>query len=215
MPRPRVRFPEAEALEAALALGLHPVVGVGDIDAATMICLRPGPDGDELLLCRRARRAGDPWSGHMGVPGGRREPGDRDALETAVRETAEEVGFDPRAVGGVLGALPVLETRRRAFHVRVALFVARVEAGVEPRVSDELEAAWWVPLAHLRPARVEVAELPMRVPAYVAPAPDGSAAVVWGMTFRMLQLLRQAGRVAPTDGGRRDGVPPDGATVTT
>ncbi len=194
MPRPRVRFPEAEALEAALALGVHPVVGIEEIDAATMICLRAGPDGDEILLCRRSRRRGDPWSGHMGLPGGRREPGDVDALATAVRETAEEVGFDPALVGRILGALPVLETRRRDFHVRVALFVARVGAEVQPRVSDELDAAWWVPLARLRTARVEVPELPVRVPAYLAPAPDGSEAVVWGMTFRMLQLLRRAGR---------------------
>ncbi len=194
MPRPRVRFPEAEALEAALALGVHPVVGIEEIDAATMICLRAGPHGDEILLCRRSRRRGDPWSGHMGLPGGRREPGDVDALATAVRETAEEVGFDPALVGRILGALPVLETRRRDFHVRVALFVARVGVEVEPRVSDELDAAWWVPLARLRPARVEVPELPVRVPAYLAPAPDGVEAVVWGMTFRMLQLLRRAGR---------------------
>jgi 8-oxo-dGTP pyrophosphatase MutT (NUDIX family) len=193
MPRRRARFPEAEALEAALALGLHPVVGTAEIDAATMICLRAGPAGDEVLLCRRARRAGDPWSGHMGLPGGRRERGDGDALATAARETAEEVGFDPRTVGRILGALPVLETRRRDFHVRVALFVARVPRTVEPHVSDELEAAWWVALGELRPARVQVPEVPVPVPAYLAPSPDGEPAVVWGMTFRMLTLLRQAG----------------------
>jgi len=193
MPRARVRFPEAEALEAALAVGVHPLVGTGEIDAATMICLRAGSDGDELLLCRRARRPGDPWSGHMGLPGGRREAGDADALATAVRETEEEVGFHPQEAGRVLGALPVLETRRPTFHVRVATFVARIEPGVEPSVSEELETAWWVPLGLLRAARVKVPDLPVRVPAYLAPELDGPPAVVWGMTFRMLTLLRRAG----------------------
>src|SRR4051794_19544078 len=162
MPRPVARFPQAEALEAQLALGLHPVTDVASIDAATMLCLRAGAGGDEILLCRRARRAGDPWSGHMGLPGGRCEPADRDALATAVRETREEVGFDPTVVGRVLGALPVLETRlRRPRRVRVAPFVARVALDVRPTVSDELEAAWWVPLDELRPARVAVPELPV------------------------------------------------------
>ncbi|HEU5170288.1 MAG TPA: NUDIX domain-containing protein, partial [Gemmatimonadales bacterium] len=48
---------------------------------------------DALLLIRRAERAGDPWSGQMGLPGGRHHPGDPDLLATAIRETEEEVGL--------------------------------------------------------------------------------------------------------------------------
>src|SRR5690606_30206562 len=47
----------------------------------------------ELLLLRRAEHPRDPWSGHLGFPGGRVEPGEG-PLEAAVRETFEEVGVE-------------------------------------------------------------------------------------------------------------------------
>jgi hypothetical protein len=54
--------------------------------AAVALLLRPSSDGPELLLIRRAEREGDPWSGHMALPGGRADPGDRDAAATAAAE---------------------------------------------------------------------------------------------------------------------------------
>ena len=41
--------------------------------AAVAVVLTPDPDS--VLLIRRAERTGDPWSGHMALPGGRREAG--------------------------------------------------------------------------------------------------------------------------------------------
>src|SRR5690349_19787236 len=63
------------------------------MEAAVAIVLRgPSLDAAEVLLVRRAHRAGDPWSGDMAFPGGRRAPYDADALVTAMRETREEIG---------------------------------------------------------------------------------------------------------------------------
>jgi 8-oxo-dGTP pyrophosphatase MutT (NUDIX family) len=58
--------------------------------AAVALVLVPHPDS--LLLIRRAERSGDPWSGQVGLPGGRRDPDDATLLSTAVREAVEEVG---------------------------------------------------------------------------------------------------------------------------
>lgn len=201
MPRPTARFPSVDALAAALAD--VPIPSAAAVDAAVMICLRAadedGAAGNlELLLCRRASREGDPWSGQMGLPGGRRDPGDIDALAVAVRETVEEVGFDPLAQGRLVGALPVLRGRgRRVPVVRVAPFVTVVRPDIVLRLSEELAAAWWVPLEGLRPARVSVPELPVAVPAYLAPVDAPEPAVVWGMTHRMLTMLRAAARRRP------------------
>ncbi|MBD0320648.1 MAG: NUDIX domain-containing protein, partial [Gemmatimonadetes bacterium] len=71
--------------------------------AAVALLLRPSGDGPELLLIRRAEREGDPWSGHMALPGGRADPRDRDAAATAARETLEEVGIDVVRGGRFLG----------------------------------------------------------------------------------------------------------------
>jgi ADP-ribose pyrophosphatase YjhB (NUDIX family) len=47
---------------------------------------RWGGDGVELLVLRRARRQGDPWSGHCCLPGGNVEDGEALAA-AAARET--------------------------------------------------------------------------------------------------------------------------------
>ncbi|KAG9773946.1 hypothetical protein ABEF93_001081 [Exophiala dermatitidis] len=48
----------------------------------------------EMLFIKRAGRAGDRWSGHTALPGGKRDPEDADDLAAAVRETREEIGLD-------------------------------------------------------------------------------------------------------------------------
>ncbi|KIW92904.1 uncharacterized protein Z519_06753 [Cladophialophora bantiana CBS 173.52] len=52
-------------------------------------------EGDpELLFIKRAGRAGDRWSGHVALPGGKRDPEDADDFAAAIRETREEIGLD-------------------------------------------------------------------------------------------------------------------------
>ena len=52
-------------------------------------------NGDpEILFIKRAGRVGDRWSGHVALPGGRRDPPDVDDRAAAIRETKEEVGLD-------------------------------------------------------------------------------------------------------------------------
>lgn len=48
----------------------------------------------EALFIKRASRRGDRWTGHIALPGGRRDPEDVDDGAAAVRETMEEVGID-------------------------------------------------------------------------------------------------------------------------
>jgi 8-oxo-dGTP pyrophosphatase MutT (NUDIX family) len=160
-------------------------------EAAVMVCLREEDGEVHVLLVRRAIRAGDPWSGHVGLPGGRPSPVDRDRLDTARRETLEEVGFDPLERGTLLGPLPVLHTH--TLRVRVAAFVSHVPDPVEPVLSDELSGAWWTSLPRLRPERTSVPELPDPVEALLDDAGGPSPHVVWGITYRILGLLREAG----------------------
>ncbi|KAF9887657.1 hypothetical protein FE257_009750 [Aspergillus nanangensis] len=52
-------------------------------------------NGDpEVLFIKRASRVGDRWTGHVALPGGKRDPEDADDREAAIRETSEEVGLD-------------------------------------------------------------------------------------------------------------------------
>ncbi|HEX6006859.1 MAG TPA: NUDIX domain-containing protein, partial [Burkholderiales bacterium] len=82
----------------------------GAREAAVALLLR-AHDELELLLIKRAEQESDPWSGHVALPGGRRNRHDSDLLHTALRETEEEVGI---AVGRdlqLIGALDEVSPR--------------------------------------------------------------------------------------------------------
>ena len=48
----------------------------------------------EVLLIKRAARAGDRWTSHIALPGGKMEPNDADDRATSIRETMEETGLE-------------------------------------------------------------------------------------------------------------------------
>jgi 8-oxo-dGTP pyrophosphatase MutT (NUDIX family) len=181
-------FPTAEMLERALdGRPYPPVEGVGR-PAAVLVCLSDGA----VLLLRRAEHDADPWSGHVSLPGGRYDVGDDGLLGTAVRETVEEVGFHPRAYGALLGTLGEYAGRGRGVRsVRIAAFVARLDERPALVLSPEVASAHWVPLDGLE-AEEEVVETPVgRLPAYRVRAGEHDL-VVWGITFGILELLREA-----------------------
>ena len=156
--------------------------------AAVAVILAPDPDS--ILLIRRAERQGDPWGGHMALPGGRREPGDADLLATAIRETWEEVGvaLDVEQGAGVLDDVvprtPVLPP------VAVRPYVFPISQRPVLKLNHEVAVAHWVPLDHLldpatrHPVRLEVAGQSRTVLAY-----ELKDAIVWGMTERILSSL--------------------------
>ena len=74
--------------------------------AAVLICFADGADGPELLLTERAPTLRN-HAGQISFPGGACDPGDVDAVHTALREAHEEVGLEPTEVA-VFGTLPTL-----------------------------------------------------------------------------------------------------------
>lgn len=159
--------------------------GGGLIWAAVAIIIAPEPDS--MLLIRRAERDGDPWSGQMALPGGRRDPGDSDLEHTARRETMEEVGISLEA-GSALGALddfapstPVLPP------VAVRPFVFHLDHRPALTLSDEVDTADWVLLDQLRdPANYYETTVATRGMEFQRPAYHVPCGVVWGLTERLL-----------------------------
>ncbi|GIU84299.1 MAG: hypothetical protein KatS3mg008_1074 [Acidimicrobiales bacterium] len=71
--------------------------------SAVLVPLVGREESPRVLLTRRADTLRH-HSGEISFPGGRSEPGDRDALATALRETEEETGIAP----GMVDALGLL-----------------------------------------------------------------------------------------------------------
>ena len=119
--------------------------------AAVAIMVREGLNATEMLMIRRATREGDPWSGHMGFPGGRKDPGDMSNLACAVRETWEEVGVDLGKWGKPLGELSDVNTgwRKDRPEILVTPFVFEVGDLPDLTPNHEVDEVVWVPLNFL------------------------------------------------------------------
>ena len=174
--------------------GLRPYRGdpappEGGQTAAVAVVLRPGADSPEVLLIERARMEGDPWSGQMALPGGRRDAADRSLLETAVRETREETGVALDAGGRALGRLDRVEPQ--SVHLpplTVLPLVFMVPSGTAAgEASAEVARTLWASLDHLRDRgnrRVHRHRSGGRTRSF--PAIDVEGRPVWGLTRRIL-----------------------------
>ena len=185
----------AEALaahEPALYDGAPVASTTPPVLASVALVVRPRPADLELLLIKRAVFAGDPWSGHMAFPGGRRDPADSSSLETALRETREEVGVDLRGAGMLLGRLDDVQPRSGAPPVVVTPYVFAVGPETETRPNAEVDRAIWAPLRHLADPEAEVEYLHALTggASLRFPAIGFQEHVIWGITHRIiLQFL--------------------------
>jgi 8-oxo-dGTP pyrophosphatase MutT (NUDIX family) len=165
-----------------------PRLRAGTRRAAVAVVLHDAtPGGVDLLFIERARRLGDPWSGHMAFPGGRVDPTDADARAAAERETREEVSLD-LAGAELLGRLDDLHAGvPYVAPLVLSAFVYRIAERPPLVVNHEVREALWVPGARLvDPAhRVEHGWGPVRYPGILVGEPDRH--VVWGLTYRLLE----------------------------
>jgi 8-oxo-dGTP pyrophosphatase MutT (NUDIX family) len=158
------------------------------------VALIVAPDPDAILVIQRAPYPDDPWSGHMGLPGGRRDPVDTDLIDTAIRETREELGVILER-SRLVSALDDVYPRTKVaspFLVRPFLFCLPSRELLT--LSDEVAAAEWLPISRLLdPATYQSVTLTVGgvervVQGYVLDAER----VIWGMTERVLTPVVEA-----------------------
>lgn len=172
--RPADRIPETEC----------------EVRAAVTLILRPPTAGGgtpEALFVRRAEVAGDPWSGHVALPGGRRDPEDRDLLETARRETVEETGLVLERDDHI-GRLGEIHPRSKHLpSICVTPFVAWMATDQEVRVNHELSGHMWVPISALTEPAYRSTLVREAPTTREFPAIDYEGDVIWGLTFAILE----------------------------
>jgi 8-oxo-dGTP pyrophosphatase MutT (NUDIX family) len=158
--------------------------GVEALDAwaAVAILLREEEDDYETLLVKRAVVPGDPWSGDIAFPGGKKTHQDRTLRDTVVREVSEETGIDLDSLT-YIGALPIIFSSMKPDR-DVLPIVYHYEGRPEIRLNPELTAYKWVHLKELRASRTMA-----KVKGWEGEVFKLGDDVVWGLTYRMLDKL--------------------------
>jgi 8-oxo-dGTP pyrophosphatase MutT (NUDIX family) len=163
--------------------------------AAVAAVLHDDADGDtSVLLMKRVERDGDPWSGHISLPGGGYHDEDTDLLTTAIRETREELGIDLAAHAAIgarlLGGLPPLHPRSSGpGGIEVTPFVFAVDALPEIVCGPEAHAGFWLPLGRARSGALDGTYVyPGGAPGSAMKFPmwQHEGHVIWGLTYRIL-----------------------------
>lgn len=159
--------------------------------AAVALILREEVEGPEVLVIWRAEQPGDPWSGHLGFPGGRVEPGDGDLDRTAVRETMEELGICLDSCANFLGRLSEIRARSlsRMLPMSITPFVCEMVTPATPHLNGEVVKTRWIPLRFFlessnRSMMPHPGDPTLTVPCYCL----GDRAI-WGMSLAMLDEL--------------------------
>jgi 8-oxo-dGTP pyrophosphatase MutT (NUDIX family) len=167
---------------------LSPQLSGSAVLAAVAVLLVPDPDA--TLLIRRAERAGDPWSGQIGLPGGRPQASDVDPCATAMRETAEEVGIT-LSRGQLIGQLDDVWPKTPLPHVVVVRpFVFALPHRPAVGSSEEVAEAFWVTVEQLRDSsRYRQTAITVRGSKLTFPAYHLGSDIVWGLTERILTQM--------------------------
>jgi len=181
-----------DSLTARLSLGDVRPAADATRRAAVAVVLH-GEPAPRVLLMKRAERAGDPWSGHISLPGGGYQASDGDLRVTAIRETHEELGIDLAGVR-MLGSLAALHPRSSGpTGIEVTPLVFATDVALEPVCGPEALAAFWLPLPLAASGALEGS---YQVPGSQLTFPSWTyeGHVIWGLTRRILETLLELAR---------------------
>jgi len=166
-----------------------PPAGDHWLAAVALVFCAPADAPAELLFIQRALKEGDPWSGQMAFPGGRRDPADPDLIATSVRETREEVGLELGAPIARLDDFP----NARAGSLVVSPFVYHLDARPKLSPNREVQSTVWIPVPWLlHPDAAVDYEISRDSQKLVFPAVRYDRYTVWGLTYRILANLFEA-----------------------
>lgn len=178
-----------DALATRLLAGPgEPPPADGQRRAAVAALLHDGEHGPAVLLMKRAERAGDPWSGHISLPGGGYQASDVDLQVTAIRETREELGIDLEGTRA-LGKLEALKPRISGpGGIEVTPFVFATERALEPVCGPEALAAFWLPLDLAASGALDGTYI-YAASSVAFPSWTYEGHVIWGLTRRIVDLV--------------------------
>jgi 8-oxo-dGTP pyrophosphatase MutT (NUDIX family) len=159
--------------------------------SAVMILLFHKNEEWHFLTIRRTED-GHAHSGQIGFPGGRQEPGDTDLMETALRETYEEIGIEQHQIKTIGSLSPVYIP---ISNYQVFPYIGFVEEMNHYKLSiEEVKEVIEIPLSTILRAQSKVQaeistniEPPIKRTVNAYKLPDET--IIWGATAIMIAEL--------------------------
>lgn len=145
----------------------------------------------QVLLIKRAQKEGDRWSGHIAFPGGREQHEDTNIRETAIRETAEEIGLG-LSVDNYIGRMSDVMTLAHGTRkpMVVSPYAFRLDGDPRFTINHEVDQVIWLPVEFLADKRNretmvwERKGMSIKLPCYFY-----GEHRIWGLTLKMLDEL--------------------------
>ena len=159
----------------------------GLIEAAVAILVYPKPDSLTIILNKRTDRV-EHHKGEISFPGGGRDPEDDSRLDTALRETREEMGIAPEDIE-IIAQLDQVSTRSG---FSITPFVGIIPPDYDFEVSNiEIAEVLEVPIESLLDTENQVEddrvwgdEIPSKQYSYLY-----GSHIIWGATARIITQL--------------------------
>lgn len=160
-------------------------VSTSDREAAVLVPVMTYPEPRLLLTKRAAHLRHHP--GQVAFPGGKRDPADRTLMQTALRETCEELGLSAGQIE-VIGSLPAVSSQTG---FRVTPYVALLTPGTPLTLAaEEVALSFEVPLTQLlSPANFFLLQVLRNGQPHTVRVVDYRKHFIWGMTAGIIRSL--------------------------
>ncbi|CAM2967337.1 CoA pyrophosphatase [Vibrio mytili] len=157
-------------------------------DAAVLIGFVDRPDGLQVILTKRAEHLRH-HPGQISFPGGKFEAQDVSLVNTALRETQEEIGVENEHIR-IFGQLPKLPT---ISYFNVTPFLAFVSPDYKLRIDpNEVEYVFEVPANHLlNPNKLYSSKFRLRNGQHRVFAIPFHQHFIWGMTAQIIESMQK------------------------
>lgn len=150
----------------------------------------------EVLMIERSVKPGDPWSGHMAFPGGKKEEYDQTSSDTAIRETFEEIGLHlkPHQLIGQISDIITRHHDNRSL-MKITPWIFLLDEGathdINLALNHEARSYFWIPLSLFEKANrqtmkwrlLKIGALSLNVP---LPHYRFRSKKIWGLSLMML-----------------------------
>ena len=150
------------------------------------LCFDPKTLTTSLLLTKRTHKV-ETHKGQISFPGGYRESQDKSLLETALRETHEEIGVLAKDVE-IAGVLSPVATRGG---ILISPWVANIPLPYSFLINhDEVEKLIFLPLSQLMQEGLKRGKVEIQGLQIDTPTIDVDGERIWGATAKIIEELR-------------------------